>query len=657
MLSTQNMNPALQKALLIDEVRRIELNQGVIESESRKLLKTLRDNPLSILNNKANFIRACETFLWIQDKHRDIRRFKLNRSQKVLVDAYFEMKEITPAVRINILKGRQQGMSTVIAACAVIEMLARQNTRALIISEEKGGSGENIFGMYQMYFKYFQDLLIDELSEVEKRNWFWEEDIQKRFQYGHQFHLPNGSGFNVVGEKLVTSRTLQFIHLSEAAFFNHLKDCLGMLNQTIPKTSDSAMFIETTAKEYGNDHYDEWMGACAGRSAFKPLFVPWYIHEEYRKPFPSDEAKLQFIAEVGTSEEDEFGNEKALLDVNLEQADWIKHWHTIDFEGYDKITYENLNWRRLVIRELNGVIPEFNRQYPTTPEMAFLSNSAHVLDMNAVRWYLNYENPDTLEKMIKDPARGQLVEKIDGSNVAAYKEMRGGILHTWEDPDINKQYVIGVDVAEGKDGGDWSCAYVCSRMPFRIVAKIRGYDGRRVTLDEFTRQLYLVGKYYNNAAICPENNNQGSGLVMMLSQWSYPNMVSESIITHQPSDRFGWMNVTGMREVAIALLQEAIHSKSVGIPDNMIIDEAHHFVYVNGKAQAARKGQNSGAGITLPGSTDDCLFALIGAILANKALPRAKTTEEMQFERFMENQKRTERGNRDSHGADWMLLI
>lgn len=527
------------------------------------------------------------------------------------------------------------------------------DTRALIISEEKGGSGENIFGMYHMYFKYFQDLLIGELSEAEKNDWFWEGDIEERFNYGHQFRLPNGSGFNVVGEKLVTSRTLQFIHLSEAAFFNHLNDVLGMLNQTIPKTSDSTMILETTAKAYGGDHHTMWLSSCAGRSAFKPLFLPWYIHEEYKIPFKNDDEKQKFLSGLGETEEDEFGNEKELLAINIHDEDWYKHWETIKFTGNDKVTPENLRWRRLVIKELNGVIPEFNRQYPTTPDMAFMSNSAHVLDINSVRWYLNYVNPETNEKMVQEPRRGQLIETITQSGTAQYKEMRGGILATWEEPDKDAEYVIGVDPAEGNDGGDWSCAYVCKRLPFKIVCRLRGYDGRRVTLDEFTRQLFLLGKHYNMAHICPERNAQGSGVLLLLQQWAYPNLVAESIITQQPSPSFGWFNTTGMREIAVTMLQQAISSRSIGIPDEWLLrDEMHHFVYVNGRAQAANKGNNSQAGVTVPGTHDDGLFALMGAILANRGLPRARTTEEVLFDRFMENKRKSERQSRKE--ADWM---
>ena len=72
------------------------------------------------------------------------------------------------------------------------------------------------------------------------------------------------------------------------------------------------------------------------------------------------------------------------------------------------------------------------------------------------------------------------------------------------------------------------------------------------------------------------------------------------------------------------MLQEVIANRHIGIPDSMFFEESHHFHYVNGRPQAARKGQGG------VGAHDDCIIALIGALLANDVLPRAKTEREVQ---------------------------
>ena len=604
-----------------EEVRR---KQGVASPETREqlLLRTLRDTPVKLMEDKELYKEFMESFFYIRPKGRGLDRFTMNNSQDILLDAYFIMKSETPFTRINILKGRQQGMSTLIGAFAVMEMLIHPTTGALIATENKDWSGKNLYQMYDLYLSEFQKQMQDHLRGEPL---LWDGDITGRFSYGNECFLANHSFFNVVGETNVTSKTLQFIHLSEAAFYHHLDTCLGMMLQTLPKeqSTKSAMFIETTAKMYGNQHHEGWEASCEGKSAFYPLFIPWYIHEEYAFSFKSDEEKEKFVASLGESDDDEFGNEKAILATDNSAAPWRKLWDDLDFAsyGYDNVTYENLKFRRYTIRELKGDIAEFNRQYPTIPEDAFLSKSAHVLDMDAIRWYLR--------EQVKDPKMRGILKKV-GFQRSEFQPMRNGILAVWEGPVPYREYIIGVDTAEGFDTGDYSCAYVISRNPFRIVARLRGTEGRSININELVQQLCLLGFMYNNAWMCIENNSGGEAVTQLIAREGYPFQIREGQITgNNASGRFGWRSTKGAggtRERGVGLLQESIVDKTIGIPCQEILNETFHFHYVNGRAQAARKGLGG------VGSHDDCILALIGALLANERLPQAKSEMELREE-------------------------
>ena len=659
-MNTQPHTFNLGRVITQETARRKRISAPVLTREE-ELVRMAITTPSEIVKDMEIFRECAETFLWIVNKEAEKKRFTMNNSQAVVLEAYYRMKAETGLIRMNILKGRQQGMSTFIGVCAIMEMLSRPGVRALIATEEKEGSGENLFMMYKTYVEEFQNL-VSKIMGTDENNpdgaylgdW-GEGDATDRFRYGDSFHLANGSMLKVVGQKLLTSRTLQFVHLSEAAFYTNLQNCLGMMMQALPKSENaqSSMFIETTAKEYGNDHYDGWVAACAGRSAFKPMFLPWYIHEEYQHSFRSDDERADFIAGVGDSDDHPYGNEKELMELKTDNASWRKQWTGMDFHkyGYDNITYENLKFRRWTIDELNGVIPEFNRQYPTTPEMAFLSNTDHVLDMESIRWYMS--------NRLRDPEKGTM--KRTGKESAQYNAIRGGVCAVWEGPLPYTEYVIGADLAEGMDIGDHSCAYVARRLPFRIVARLRGHEGRRIRLAEFLDMVELLGWWYNTAWICPENNF-GAAMVDGLARAGYPRMISETQITNKPdkSGRFGWRNTNtvgggGIRDQGVSLLQETIHNRLIDIPCEVLLEEAHHFVFVNGRPQAARKGQRKG----MPGEFDDAIFAMIGLLFANKCLPTPKSQDKMQHDERAKNmsiqirQKRRARLGDD----DWMQWV
>ena len=600
-------------------------------SRERELLRIMRDEATSLMTNKKLFREFMETFFYIKPKGRGLLQFEINNSQDVLLDCFWLLKDLTPYVRMNILKGRQQGMSTMIGALAVMEMLIYRSTGALIATENMEISGKNIYRMYELYLREFQELMKQHLKGEEL---LWVGDVTERFNFGKECTLANDSIFAVVGETNVTSRTLQFIHLSEAAFYHHLDDCLGMMLQTLPgeEGTSSSMFIETTAKMYGNEHHDGWEASSNGKSEFKPLFLPWYIHHPYRRSFGSKQEKEEFKETLGQSDDDEYGNEKALLETNNENDPWRKQWPGVDFKkyGYDKVSLENLKFRRFKIKELKFLIHEFNRQYPTTPDMAFMSKSAHVLDMDAVRWYMR--------EMLQPPREVGLMDRA-GYTAAQFEAARNGVIAIWEHPLPHHEYIIGVDVAEGFDSGDFSCAYVIDRLPLKIVARLRGTEGRTVRLEELEEQLFRLGHYYHTAHICVENNNAGEAVTSGLQRLGYPRQVPENLFTLQGTDsgRFGWRSARGdgTRTRGVNLLQEVVANKHIGIPCEILLDEAHHFHYINGKAQAARKGQPSGVG-----RHDDCLLALVGALLAHEKLIRPKTESELREAAVVKKQKK-----------------
>ena len=627
----------LEGIALQEEAEREQKRVAKISRE-KELLLMLRNEPQKLIDSKRLYQEFMETFFFIRPKGRGLQQFSVNNSQQILVDAFFLLKDKTPYVRINILKGRQQGMSTLIGAFAVMEMLLHPSTGALIATENQSESGKNLYRMYELYLQEFQKLMREHLDQHE---WLWKQDVTDRFSFGKECFLANDSLFSVVGETNVTSKTLQFIHLSEAAFYHHLDDCLGMMLQTLPiePGTFSSMFIETTAKMYGNEHHEGWEASCDDKSAFKPLFIPWYVHKEYEMPFrggrDGDEFK-EFKKSLGESTDDQFGNEKALLETNNSAAPWRQLWPGLDFKkyGYDHVTYENLNFRRYKINEMKGLINEFNRQYPTTPDDAFLSKSAHVLDMDAIRWYMAHqrEDPDELGIM-----------RASGPQHAEFVQQRGGIVAVWEHPLPYREYIIGVDVAEGFDTGDYSCAYVVSRLPFKVVARLRGAEGRAVGLEELENQLFALGHYYNTASICVENNGSGEAVTSGLQRLGYPNQVPEDNITLGNSGRFGWRSARGadgIRVRAVSYLQEVIADRTIGIPCEQFFREAHHFHFINGRAQAARKGQQGGSNV---GKHDDCMLAMCGVLLANSVLPRVKTEHEVREQQAIKIRKRQAR--------------
>lgn len=542
----------------------------------------------------------------IQQKDQRLVPLVCNETQIRIIQAIFEQEDAGKPVRILELKGRQQGSSTGISGYCFLRAIVRARTRALVITEEKGGSAGNVFSMYEIMQEHFPL----ELPMVQSRR-------------GAVMHFGESlqSIIKVEGEKSITSLTLQLVHLSEAAFFSDLNGTMNMLYQTVPELPGTAIFLETTANLAGDAFHREWTRAKEGRSDFMALFIPWFAHSEYRLPV---EDPLEFENSLGSAEDDTYGDEVTLL------------------ENHSELTPEHLAWRRNAIRnKCGGNILEFHRQYPSDDEEAFVATGRTFIDMGAIQWYR--------KNFVKEPKhRGFLEDTPSGPK---FVEDVRGVLLVWEPPEPYAEYIIGSDQAEGLDTGAHNCAIVASRLPFAQVARLRGYDGRRLGINEFAEQLWLLGLWYTEAWINPENNKDGGTVVSKLtSEYHYRRLVSEATLLGRPSPRFGWTNTQRSRRRGLSLIEGLFQYREYVIPDALVLDECATLVSKDSRIEAMYKTLDRRPGDAEYGFYDDAVFATIGVLLYDEAAPvaaspdRLRARERSAMERIKRERQNKRRG-------------
>ena len=556
----------------------------------------------------------------------------------MLLNAYFDCRAERRPVRLVVLKGRQQGCSTGVGAIGFMHVVCFAGANLLIAANEKGTSSKNIYNMYRLY----------------KNEWPYKLPVayENDGELIEFTRALNHGAINVTGERTVVSYTFKFIHLSEAAKFYNLDKFMDDMLETVPMhLLDATIFVESTAEGYGDQFHELWQVAQAyGKEGigWQPLFIPWFVHEEYSYEFKNEREREKFAENLHDSEEKVFGDEVALLrlpKINIP----IRPGEVREIG----VTLENLRWRRdkIVMKKL--ALPSFYRQYPSTADEAFRASMLSPLDRKSLDWYTEnrVHYPELTQKGDPHPKAGELrtpfdtgefFEKDEVSNTFEFKEVQHPIVKRWEEVHPFRRYIIGVDMAQGMETGDFSCAVVICRLPFRVVAMLRGLDGRRLDPNEFGRQLFALGQYYNNAMICPENNADGGSLIRDLVNWNYSNLVPEKTITgNSAGNRFGWNNNGQTHRRMLAELQRVVRERTIDIKDETIIEEAKHLKYRPGRGggvQAAKKGEKRRPGSLAAGYYDDTIFALGGALLCDASLDDAPKSEKQ-----IENEARLER--------------
>lgn len=593
---------------------------------------------LEPLGNEDTFLRTFQRLrdddelyevavLKIRDKAGRLIPLVRNFAQRYVAEKLDAQWKRDGRVRAVILKARQEGVSTGVAARFFHKLNLWDGMRALVVADEIPRC-EVLFSYYERY----HDNLPPELQpEVKSRA------HRRSFVYMHDSEIAvRPSSDDNAGR----AQTLHLFHASEIALWQEStqRNIWVSATSAVPDYG-SEIIVESTAKGAGGLFYELWMDTEDERSGWIGIFLPWWIHEEYEAGFGGSEKPTEDEIQAIATAPDEF--EKIAL------GDGIP-WEGKNFV----LPLSRLVWRRRKIIHQFGGDPvtlgedatrDFQEEFPATAEEAFVAGGAMYFDEARVR---------ELTQRTKEPvARGKLVEeftKVGDETVRTLRlqESTRGFVSVWERPqeipkDIPKNFVlthytIGVDTAEGRlttrseraetstkrDDRDYSAASVVTVPPLggapKQVATIHGW----IPADLMSKQIALIGEWYgcggpadkpvqtrkDNALVAVESNHASGQRVLQYLKdiLKYRRMYwtrQFNTRTNAFEKTIGWRTDEKSRDILLDTLGELIRKSQIIIPDAKTVKELGQFVY-----------DKTGKPGALEGAHDDRVIALAIAI-------------------------------------------
>lgn len=194
-------------------------------------------------------------YVWIQttDKGRELFSLFLYQ-QKVL-------HLITKHKRLDILKSRQLGLTTLIAGYCIWAMTFKPDYKILAIAptQEKA-----IHILAKVRFAY--DNLPEWLKEKEVKN----NEKTLSLGNGSEMRALTGAGDSARGF------TGHFLIIDEAAFIDNAEELWGSSQQTLA-TGGKAIIL-STPNGHGNWFHKLWQAAEMSENDFLPIKLPWNLH-------------------------------------------------------------------------------------------------------------------------------------------------------------------------------------------------------------------------------------------------------------------------------------------------------------------------------------------------------------------------------------------
>ena len=498
-----------------------------------------------------DYIESC---LKIKTKSGTVVPFRLNDAQRKLYAVAKRQQDAGKPVRLIILKARQLGFSTLTEGLIFHACATRRNVNALIVAHREDATA-NLFRMSKLFYDELPAPVKPMLRASNAQELVFENPSKLRSEREARPGLRSRIRCATAGGRGIgRSDTLQCVHLSEYAFWPDGADgkasTIAGILQAVPSLPGTMVVIESTANGF-EDFKERWDAAVAGENDFEPVFFAWFENPDYSMPVvPGTE---------WTPEERELRDAYRLTDGQLQ-------------------------WRRWCIaNNCGGSLDMFRQEYPASPGEAFLHSGTGVFD--------NEQIVIRLERLPEPAGRGEFA---DGE----WTESETGAITLYELPEEGVPYVLGGDTAG--EGSDYFTAIVIDNVTGRIAAKLR----QKYSEPEYVRQIYALGRFYNDALVAIETNFS-TYPVMKLQEMEYPNQYSrerEDTYTRQMRKSYGFRTDRQSRPRAIANLVEVFSSHPEWFTDRELLEEMLTFCYNEDHRPEALAGKHDdlvmGAAIT-----------------------------------------------------------
>lgn len=530
-----------------EEKHDLELDRDLVRASVRKIL-----SEISLVNEiKTKPYLLIEVAFFIVDKKKKSVPFFLNEVQRDFISKY---EQWGTKKAYFILKGRQQGFTSLITAMQLSFAIVQKNFSGFTLAD----SGDNTRAIFNDKARTVYTRLPEELKPTEKFN-----SVNELF-----FDKLNSSWrIATATDQVGRSRTLNFVHFSEVAFY----ECsLANLQKGIGEamTEDCFRVYETTANGF-NEAKDLWdSNTCYN------LFYEWWRTSEYRS------------------------TEYEYLETNdpwlLERIEVLKA------KGLDK---EQITW---YCKKYDSYLDKntIKQEYPITPEEAFISSGDCVFNKEVLvnqiarsqalqpikKGYFTYKK---VANPIKD-SEGETVDIEWQLKDITFEERVDGYITIHEEPRVKYDesgeviiskcpYVLGGDTAG--TGIDYFTGKMIDNTNGRTVATLRK---QKIDEDLYGEQMLCLARYYNDALIGIETNYSRHP-IRVIQKYGYTNLyLRERVdeVSKKVERVYGFETTRKTKPIIIGELVELMRDPSIEV-DTETLKEMTTFVKKdNGKMEA-----------------------------------------------------------------------
>ena len=484
-------------------------------------------------------------------------------SQEILYEELRKLEKEHGRVRALIAKARRMGYTTYMVGEFLHKtVILYKHTDAIIVSQDEKGAKYNM-GMYESAFDFLPWWMKPRvnLHQTGALYNFDEPDENlrtsrpglKNWVYADNANRPSGVG---------RGQGFRCGMLDELAFWKNASQLSKSLLRTFV-ARDGFYVMGSTGNGRNDAWHNLWRRAESGSIDWHPIFIPFYRRPKtYSLPIPK--------GEVFT-----------LSDEEKEMIEQVKKKENFD------ISNETINWMRKTKEEFiatDGDDMLFGQEYPIVAEESFVNSIISAIPRGIInRYSKKTEEPRWIGEISFDFVKwipNLHMKELNPGEEALYPETENR-LHVWEKVQPGEKYCVGVDVALGQKGGDFSsCTVIKISANAQLdeqVAQWHGYMDPHNLADI----VLALGWYYNEALVAVEVNSYGMGTnTRLMREYEYENIYRfkrMDRLKHFMTDIVGWWTDYKSKRTLVSFMSKMMLDDQVIIRDKYLIDELRDF--------------------------------------------------------------------------------
>ena len=478
--------------------------------------------------------------------------------------------------RFVILKGRQQGISTVMLALDLYWIFRNGGLSGSLVTHNEETRDE---------FRVTLEMFIESLPQEFKTP----VNIHNRTQ----LVCANRSRFayQVAGtrknSRLGKGKGLTFLHGTEVAEWGD-EEGFASLQAAMSESNPKRLEVyESTAQ--GFNFFEELWSSSQESVSTRCIFIGWWRNEEYRK-------------ERGSREFDVYWDDK----LQPDERTWVKEIK--DLYDFDVEPEQIAWWRWTLAEKMNGDMDVMYQNHPPTAEYAFIASGSNFFSTARLSDETKRVKKEPKHDMFRFVLRDNFEDCDITETIAKHCNLR-----IFQYPVKGAYYVIGADPAYGSsDWADRFCASVwrCYADGMEQVAE---FNTEQCSQYQFAWViLYLAGAYQNcmlnleingpGQAVFQEMqqlkravNSKGTspvaqkilGVVTNLQHYLYRRLDSFS----RPSN-YHWVTTTQTKERMMNLYKDCFERGISTVQSEYLLDEMRSVIRESGSLGAPGRGKD-----------------------------------------------------------------